>query len=44
MDFDPWDDTLTSFTQGSFGAPGSRKSQNINQSKFSFAREQEPMS
>ncbi|KAK6163254.1 hypothetical protein DH2020_000118 [Rehmannia glutinosa] len=56
MDFDPWDESLTSpqslskllgdtdKRQGSFGAPGSWKTQNSNQSRFSFAREGEPMS
>lgn len=56
IDFDPWDESLTSpqnlskllgendKQQGSFGVPGSRKIQNCNQSRFSFAREEEPMS
>ncbi|GFP95672.1 ccr4-not transcription complex subunit 4 [Phtheirospermum japonicum] len=55
IDFDPWGESLTSpqnlakllgetdRRQGSFGAPGSRKTQNGNQSRFSFAREEEPM-
>ncbi|KAL3829150.1 hypothetical protein ACJIZ3_017952 [Penstemon smallii] len=55
MDFNPWDESVasprdlvkllgeTDKHQGSFGAPGSRKIQNNNQSRFSFAREEEPM-
>ncbi|GFP94847.1 ccr4-not transcription complex subunit 4 [Phtheirospermum japonicum] len=56
MDFDPWGESLTSpqnmskfvgdtdKRQGSFGAPGSWKTHNSNQSRFSFAREGEPIS
>ncbi|KAI3678437.1 hypothetical protein L6452_37729 [Arctium lappa] len=51
MDFDPWDESLTSpqnlakllgdsdKQQGSHRVSGSRKTQNCNQSRFSFARE-----
>ncbi|KAK9065912.1 hypothetical protein SSX86_015314 [Deinandra increscens subsp. villosa] len=51
MDFDPWDESLTSpqnlakllgdgdKQQGSQKVSGSRKPQNFNQSRFSFARE-----
>ncbi|KAL3625936.1 hypothetical protein CASFOL_030465 [Castilleja foliolosa] len=53
MEFDPWDEPLTSpqniskfvgdtdKQQGSFGPPGSWKTHNSNQSRFSFAREGE---
>ncbi|KAL8516122.1 hypothetical protein ACS0TY_014701 [Phlomoides rotata] len=55
IDFDPWDESLTSpqnlakllgenDKQGSFAVSGSRKVQNSNQSRFSFAREEETMS
>lgn len=56
IDFDPWDDSLTSpqnlakllgendKLQGSFGVPGSRKNHTSSQSRFSFAREEEPRS
>ncbi|KAI3450501.1 hypothetical protein Pfo_007166 [Paulownia fortunei] len=56
MDFDSWDESLTSpqnlakllgetdKRQGSFGAPGSWKIQNSSQSRFSFAREGGPLS
>ncbi|KAG6415084.1 hypothetical protein SASPL_122486 [Salvia splendens] len=55
LDFDPWDESLTSpqnlakllgenDKQGSFGVPGSWKNHTSNQSRFSFAREEEPMS
>ncbi|KAH6822069.1 hypothetical protein C2S53_015857 [Perilla frutescens var. hirtella] len=57
MDFDSWDESVTSpqnmakllgetnRRQGSFGAPGSWKTQNSSsQSRFSFAREEEAMS
>ncbi|KAK6144507.1 hypothetical protein DH2020_021327 [Rehmannia glutinosa] len=55
IDFDPWEESLPSpqnmakllgesdKRQGSFGVPGSRKTQNNSQSRFSFAREEEPM-
>ncbi|KAH6814596.1 hypothetical protein C2S51_023614 [Perilla frutescens var. frutescens] len=55
-DFDPWDESLTSpqnlakllgendKQQGSFGVPGSWKNHSSNQSRFSFAREEEPRS
>ncbi|KAL3653091.1 hypothetical protein CASFOL_002772 [Castilleja foliolosa] len=55
MDFDPWDESLTSpqnmskfvgdtdARQGSIGASGSWKTHNSNQSRFSFAREGEPI-
>lgn len=55
IDFDRWDESLTSPQnlakllgetdkgQGSFGMPSSRKIQNSNQSRFSFAREEEPV-
>ncbi|KAL3649363.1 hypothetical protein CASFOL_005766 [Castilleja foliolosa] len=54
-DFDPWSESSTlpqnlsnllgetDRRQGSFGAPGSRKTRNGNQSRFLFAREEEPM-
>ncbi|KAJ9565426.1 hypothetical protein OSB04_001392 [Centaurea solstitialis] len=53
MDFDPWDESLTSpqnlakllgdgdKQQGSHRVSASRKTQNCNQSRFSFAREDE---
>ncbi|XP_047973962.1 uncharacterized protein LOC125216318 isoform X1 [Salvia hispanica] len=55
LDFDPWDESLTSpqnlakllgenDKQGSFGVPGSWKNHTSNQSRFSFAREEEPRS
>lgn len=56
IDFDPWDESLTSpqnlakllgendKQQGSFGVPGSWKNHTSNQSRFSFAREEEPRS
>ncbi|KAL2487533.1 RNA binding (RRM/RBD/RNP motif) family protein [Forsythia ovata] len=56
MDSYSWDESLTSpqnltklfgetdKKQGSFGVPSSRKIPNNNQSRFSFAREEEPMS
>lgn len=56
IDFDPWDESLTSpqnlakllgendKLQGSFGVPGSRKNHTSSQSRFSFAREEEPRS
>ncbi|KAL1544165.1 RING-type E3 ubiquitin transferase [Salvia divinorum] len=52
IDFDPWDESLTSpqnlakllgendKQQGSFGFPGSWKNHTSNQSRFSFAREE----
>ncbi|KAL0390156.1 UNVERIFIED_CONTAM: CCR4-NOT transcription complex subunit [Sesamum calycinum] len=55
MDFDSWDEPLTSpqnlakllgeteKQKGSFGVPVSRKIQNSSQSRFSFAREEEPI-
>ncbi|XP_022868960.1 uncharacterized protein LOC111388476 isoform X2 [Olea europaea var. sylvestris] len=55
LDSYSWDESLTSpkrlsklfhetdVQQGSFGVPSSRKIQNSNQSRFSFAREEEPM-
>ncbi|KAL2239488.1 UNVERIFIED_CONTAM: hypothetical protein Sindi_0590000 [Sesamum indicum] len=55
MDFDSWDESLTSpqnlakllgeteKQKGSFGVPVSRKIQNSSQSRFSFAREEEPI-
>lgn len=55
LDFDSWDESVTSpqnlakllgetdRRQGSFGAPGSWKTQNSSQSRFSFAREEEVM-
>ncbi|XP_051143345.1 uncharacterized protein LOC127259791 isoform X2 [Andrographis paniculata] len=54
LDFDPWDETVNSPQNlatligkpeklyGGFGASGSLKIQNSNQSRFSFAREEEP--
>ncbi|CAI9759196.1 unnamed protein product [Fraxinus pennsylvanica] len=54
LDFDSWDEPLTSpqnlakllgetdKQQGSFGVPSTLKVQSINQSRFSFAREEEP--
>lgn len=56
MDFDSWDEPVTSSQnlskflgetnrrQGSFGVPGSWKTQNSGQSRFSFAREEEAVS
>ncbi|KAL1558601.1 RING-type E3 ubiquitin transferase [Salvia divinorum] len=56
LDFDSWDESVSSpqnlakligetdRRQGSFGAPGSWKTQNSSQSRFSFAREEEAMS
>lgn len=55
IDFDPWDESLTSpqnlakllgenDKQGSFGVPGSWKNHTSSQSRFSFAREEEPRS
>lgn len=56
IDLDPWDESLTSphnlarllgendKQQGSFGVPGSWKNHSSNQSRFSFAREEEPRS
>ncbi|XP_009784817.1 uncharacterized protein LOC107819772 isoform X2 [Nicotiana tabacum] len=54
MDFDPWNESLTSQNlakllgetdnqQGSLRVSNSRKLQSSNQSRFSFAREEEPM-
>lgn len=55
MDFDSFDESLTSpqnlakilgetdRRQGSFGVPNSWKNQNSSQSRFSFAREEEPI-
>ncbi|KAK4440791.1 putative general negative regulator of transcription C16 [Sesamum alatum] len=55
MDFDSWDESLTSpqnlskllgeteKQKASFGVPISRKIQNSSQSRFSFAREEEPI-
>ncbi|KAG6415435.1 hypothetical protein SASPL_122846 [Salvia splendens] len=56
LDFDSWDESVSSpqnlaklisetdKRQGSFGAPGSWKTQNSSQSRFTFAREEEAMS